>query len=44
MCTAIPDLQAAVEEEIGMIGNGVSVAVLPDGPLTIPFIDQTHAH
>ncbi|MDP6778398.1 MAG: nickel-dependent lactate racemase [Candidatus Latescibacteria bacterium] len=35
---AVPDLEAAVRARIDAIGRGNRVAVLPDGPLTIPFI------
>nr|MBC7244409.1 nickel-dependent lactate racemase [Chloroflexota bacterium] len=34
----VDDLQAAVEEQIRAMGYRPRVAVLPDGPLTIPYI------
>jgi len=34
------DLQAAVEQRIRALGGRPRVAVLPDGPLTIPYIGQ----
>lgn len=37
---AVDDLQQALREHIGSIGTGVEVAVLPDGPLTIPYISS----
>jgi nickel-dependent lactate racemase len=38
MLTPIEDLQAHLEECIRRVGEGASVAVLPDGPLTIPYV------
>jgi nickel-dependent lactate racemase len=35
---AVDDLQATVEARIHAIGGRPSVAVLPDGPLTIPYL------
>ena len=37
--TAVPDLATSVRERIDSIGKGARVAVLPDGPLTIPFVE-----
>jgi len=34
----VDDLQSAVEEKIRTMGNRPRVAVLPDGPLTIPYV------
>lgn len=34
----ISDLQKAVDEAIASLGRGVRVAVLPDGPLNIPYV------
>ena len=34
----VADLQAAVEAEVRRRGTGIPVAVLPDGPLTIPYV------
>ena len=36
--TQIADLQSSIEERIRAAGNRPSVAVLPDGPLTIPYV------
>ena len=35
---AICDLQSALEDRIRDLGKGTKIAVLPDGPLSIPFI------
>ena len=37
----IPDLNEAVQEQLVEIGSGARVAVLPDGPLTIPYLEST---
>lgn len=34
----VPDLQAAVEAAIARLGGRPRVAVLPDGPMTIPYV------
>ena len=36
---AVADLQSAIEERIRTLGRGTRIAVLPDGPLTIPFME-----
>ena len=36
----IEDLQKSVEEHVSSLGPKPRVAVLPDGPLTIPFVEQ----
>lgn len=38
--TPIDDLAAALCEKISSVGPGAPVAVLPDGPLTIPFVSD----
>ncbi len=35
---AVVDLQAGIEAKIREIGPGARVAVMPDGPLTIPYV------
>jgi len=42
-CKLVPvdDLQIAVESQIKTIGTGAPVAVLPEGPLTIPYLHTT---
>jgi nickel-dependent lactate racemase len=35
----VADLQRAVREQLDVLGKGVPVAVLPEGPLTIPYVD-----
>ncbi len=37
--SVVQDLAASVRERIEAIGKGARVAVLPDGPLTIPFVE-----
>ena len=39
MIEPIDDLQSAVEERLRALGEGAEVAVLPDGPLTIPYLE-----
>ena len=34
----VEDIGAAVAEELGRVGNLASVAVLPEGPMTIPYV------
>ena len=34
------DLEEALRERIESVGSGARVAVLPDGPLTIPYIRE----
>jgi hypothetical protein len=34
----IDDLQSALEGEIERAGDGAKVAILPEGPMTIPYI------
>lgn len=34
----VDDLQSEVEKRIAAVGKGARVAVLPDGPLTIPYV------
>ena len=38
MLTPVADLQAAVDAELAALGPGADVAVLPHGPVTIPFL------
>ncbi len=38
MLTPIDDLQTHLEQCIRAVGKGVPVAVLPDGPLSIPYV------
>lgn len=38
--TAVDDLDAALRERIHAVGAGARVAVLPDGPLTIPYLQK----
>ncbi|HOD49969.1 MAG TPA: nickel-dependent lactate racemase [Candidatus Hydrogenedentes bacterium] len=40
-CMLLPlsNLQACVDAELAALGNGVDVAVLPHGPITIPFVE-----
>ena len=40
--TATDDLQRAVEERAKSLGKGVPIAVLPEGPITVPYIDGSH--
>ena len=35
---AVEDLEATLREKIHAVGGGARVAVLPDGPLTIPYL------
>ena len=37
---AVDDLNAALRERVLAIGHGAQVAVLPDGPLTIPYLTE----
>lgn len=37
-CTPVNDLAAAVAEELARIGPDAPVAVLPEGPMTIPYL------
>lgn len=37
---AVDDLDAALREKIHAVGCGARVAVLPDGPLTIPYLQK----
>jgi hypothetical protein len=34
----VTDLQAAVEDRLRVFGGGARAAVLPEGPLTIPYV------
>lgn len=34
----VPDLRAALDEELARVGRDAPVAVLPEGPLTIPYL------
>ena len=36
--TPCPDISAAVEQEVARLGGTARVAVLPQGPLTIPYV------
>lgn len=38
LMTAVDDLDAAVEECIRRVGEGAPVAVLPEGPITVPYV------
>ena len=40
LMTPIDQLQKAVELRIGELGAGLPVAVLPEGPITIPYLAQ----
>jgi lactate racemase len=33
-----PDIRVAIEERIARIGPGARLAILPQGPLTIPYV------
>ena len=33
-----PDIEAAVQEELARVGDSARIAVLPQGPLTIPYL------
>jgi len=35
---SVPDIRAALDAELGRIGRDAPVAVLPEGPLTIPYL------
>jgi nickel-dependent lactate racemase len=37
--TSCPDIEAAVREELARVGDSARIAVLPQGPLTIPYVD-----
>jgi hypothetical protein len=34
----VPDVSARLAEELGRIGRDAPVAVLPEGPMTIPYL------
>lgn len=36
--TACPDIVQAVEKEVAVVGDSARIAVLPQGPLTIPYL------
>ena len=38
--SVVEDLDAALREKVAEIGKGARVAVLPDGPLTIPYVEE----
>ncbi len=38
MLEPITDLQSRLEEEISKVGKGCPVAILPEGPITIPYV------
>ena len=40
MMTPVAELQTAVDQALKVLGNDSDVAVLPHGPLTIPFVDE----
>ena len=37
--TPIPDLEAALEDELENIGRNAPIAILPEGPQTIPYLN-----
>jgi hypothetical protein len=37
--TVVDDLDVAVQAHVKTLGEGARVAVLPDGPLTIPYLE-----
>ena len=43
LLTPIEDLQRAVEEHLRTLGARVPVAVMPEGPITIPFVRRVGA-
>ncbi|MFO7976474.1 MAG: nickel-dependent lactate racemase [Candidatus Hydrogenedentota bacterium] len=40
MVEPVADLQAAVDKKIAALGSGADIAVLPHGPITIPFVES----
>jgi hypothetical protein len=36
----VPDITAAVEAELASAGPGARVCVLPEGPQTIPYLEE----
>ena len=40
MLMPVADLQAAVDEKVAALGSGADVAVLPHGPITIPYVEE----
>jgi nickel-dependent lactate racemase len=38
--TSCPDIEAAVQEELARVGDSAKIAVLPQGPLTIPYVRE----
>jgi nickel-dependent lactate racemase len=36
--TPCQDVEAAVREEVARVGDGARIAVLPQGPLTVPYV------
>jgi len=41
--TPIDDLSSALAEQIRAAGSAATVAVLPDGPLTVPYVSRAAA-
>ena len=37
---AVPDIEAAVQAELDMMGPATRVCVLPEGPQTIPYLSR----
>jgi nickel-dependent lactate racemase len=37
----VPDIAAAVEAELASVGPGARVCVLPEGPQTIPYLEES---
>ncbi len=37
----VPDIAAAVEAELASAGLGARVCVLPEGPQTIPYLEES---
>jgi hypothetical protein len=36
--TPAPDLEEALRARLALLGSGVPVAVLPEGPVTVPYL------
>ena len=36
--TPVPDIRAALDAELARIGRDAPIAILPEGPLTIPYL------
>ncbi len=39
----VADITARIQEELGRIGPDAPVAVLPEGPMTVPYLERARA-